>query len=336
MEHGLPGLPAELLERLLSALDVNDHVSVISSCKTLWEDRNDQQLLCKAIDELYRNHLEQNPATLDKSNQIPFGNHGNFALLAHIPPALLVGAFQLLYEEYPHYKRHVETLVNRYLTRHDILATAERFSEWSKEHSNVHLGPEELEEWNKWTPQPCAIYITMCVVDWYLLKILTQKRCYIDGERPTLGCIGLHGIRRGLSVVALADFITMGKQDIRHCHSCHLDGLLAWSIEALHPVHHFGTAIDILDSLYREHELYLVEAEMFDDRDFIATYRCGLYMSNVDDRLHVISTRAWATWKKWELRKQLKELVEQCDPSIAMDRYSAIEKLTQQLDKLEV
>jgi hypothetical protein len=257
-----------------------------------------------------------------------FGNFGNVGALLALPKVLVFGALFFLGQETP--EDDVLRFMKEFATPLGLL---ERMKEISGVESlrdlpagahepelplfltTVHfpvLGVKIREDLKRnWRPYPWAVYLLLCVVDYYLPKMVEYAKslkCLHEKKRQKVDREGVFA--DAISVLNRDDIPVSSKLDI----AC----LQVFS--SLHPVRDFAIALDVLERLTREYERRFVLPDIMNRSGFIMAVQHGLFECN--ERTCMIPKSTWAAWK--------------CDPNRLMQETNICEedgrKLEEDLD----
>lgn len=228
--------------------------------------------------------------TSDSVPRDSFGVAGTLDALALIPPDILLEALGALLADHPNFQPEVELLLFNFCFPVHAWLNCRMYCRFSSVALGTLLEEGDLDLGSTWNPLPAAVYLALCVVDFYLPQMLpsTQKGVVHFGLADECE-------ERALTGRPKPDLLVRdGLQRLRAPDSS-LDAVL-WSVlKHLHPVRHFGTAVHVLDTLVSEYEATHIAPSVYESIDDVLKHG-GFFQSAIDGRLHCLP---FATLMQW-------------------------------------
>jgi hypothetical protein len=194
-----------------------------------------------------------------------FGPFGSSATLKLLGRSDIIDAFSLLREERDNELKQLPVLMFFYL------------SPLYLEHCVQTKGLEEQNDVKVvWAPNPGAIYLMLCVVDWYLPVLYPDVRYQIGGLREWSKNSQPDG-----AIMERAMNLIRNNPTTQSVEEATFDAL-----KCMHPIHHFGLCVDTIHNIYKFYEQWHVHSQVYERWNDIWTAANGVYLSSFDNMTH--------------------------------------------------
>lgn len=215
-----------------------------------------------------------------------FGNAGTTAALSYLPTRLLHRAFACLFEDHPDCKGELQVLLWEYVLPVTAWLNCRIYCDLLASILDERLTKDDMALGPQWEPQPAAVYLVLCVVDYYLPRILgkrTPKLGLVDPERKRC---------------SMRNLVVAGKNSLLKSASPlpqRLDDILWKFLGSLHPVLDFRMAVGLLVGVTKEFDARYVEPTVY-GKFMQVISSGGFFRSDVDSRLHCLPVSCLQKW----------------------------------------
>lgn len=159
-------IPNDVLIHLASFLDGKSKAAFWSTCQRL-------RGLGKRFPPVWATELQK---LLQQDPRDDFGIAGTMEALALVPPNFLWDAFKMLIADNPKCNDTVSKFLIECLFPVSAWFDCRSYCRVSEELFRIDLREEDLTMGAEWEPPPAAIYLALCVVDYYLPRLVSSKQ----------------------------------------------------------------------------------------------------------------------------------------------------------------
>lgn len=271
MEQPLFMLGRDLVLKIIDFLDARSQAALFATCITL---RSQRKAGIAWYNELNA-FLEQNPPGQNK--QAPFGNAGVFEVLSYVPSYVLRDAFAAALKKCPADELALQTLLQRYVLPVDALMNSHELTTIFPDHKR------DLGLALQWRPLPCAVYIVVCILDWYCEENLpkNQKKVKVADRYFT----PLNPDRvEGMIANRIDDLHSLMQGDSA---ARALDSVLWEAMSKLKPGYNVTNSVRVLEKLVEEYNVSYLNDGGGETMTTIIEHM-GFFGSKIDGRVHWI------------------------------------------------
>lgn len=259
---GLLSLGKDLVNLLLSMLDAKSGAALLSTCKYL------QSIGKRGRLKGGRKKRMQELRSFLMSTHVnePFGAAGTLEALNFIPADMLVEALALLLEEHREAAEELDLFLFEHLFPIQGWLTCRMYCRLSQDVVGVQLKEENIRLGTQWKTRPWAVHLMLCIIDFYLPRILDEKPSKVEGLGLQLDVFPQNCSRLVKDVVQDGVRKVLSQND-------DLDLVLSGWRKKLHAVRNFKTIVQAFDRIVREFESSKLHTEAWANLDKVM--ECG-------------------------------------------------------------